>query len=553
MSSTNPGNDNMTFELRLQQEQLAAYAGSAAGVAFETVYNWNSDLHNYDSDDEEESWTHRSNRNSRRVARIDTNEATQSDSDSEQVDQQRDAASLSIDELRRQILQGNEQGDVSEADRVIFEEYFGDRLRGPTSPNGRGWQNRARIAAGERISNAIYGTSIDAIRDTSLEEPVVTSAYPPPGLCAARRRARRRIDAETERAVQAHETDRAIRTRERALALQAAHGRFSDACEDSLRTHRRSNDLNALINQLKVRATAFKEKDSAGFDAWANHITVAHACSTSKSRQHQIIQWYTRGVPGRVLRQVRRVEVYYTTEAFLKERLAESQSRAGDGRGRDRRQDLTDDDVWAGNEENLFFGYDAEKPVNGFQDYVPKGEGAAMIKHLTSNFEARKTRLQHASRQHFSVLGPMVDEFASRATLVLDEGEPASGADPALQALMRHARDALRQYRSNPPRFQSKGEPSPSAAGVHRTDGNDGNESDASDVPEIVNRMRSAAIMFAATTLHQRGGLTAEIEGMLARPQEQIAHSDDEEAPGGNVPPDGEDDDGDESMDESSD
>lgn len=119
-----------------------------------------------DSDAEGEDWALRDHYNRRRAARTNALEADNSDSDGEPVAQSHEPSTISG--LRLQIHQEAIQGDVSLADQAVFEEYFGDRYHRPTSPTGRGWQNTARIAAGARISNEVYGPSINAIRDTTL-------------------------------------------------------------------------------------------------------------------------------------------------------------------------------------------------------------------------------------------------------------------------------------------------------------------------------------------------------------------------------------------------
>jgi hypothetical protein len=507
MSFSNRDTSDMSFELRLEQEALVAEAGSAAGTLFETIYPIQRDSTadndaNGDSDQEEESWVHRGRHNARREARIHRVEADGSDSDGEYVPESHEAQT--IEQLNRIIQLETAQGNVPEADQEIFEEFFGDRYRRPTSPTGRGWQNTARIAAGERINNEIYGPSINAIIDTSLMEPFFISAGPPPGLCASRRVHQQRIDAATERVQQVAEEERTQRRLNRERTRQSNLGKMADVAEDALREHRRSHDLDAMKSELNARAMEFRGQDPAGFEGWADHITVAHACSASKSRQYQIIQWYTRGVPGRVLRQVRRVELYYTTEAYLVERLLEAHVHNGARRAPDMRHHAKDDDRWAGNKKKLFFGYDPKHSVNGFPDYEPKGEGIAMIKHCAANFAARKTRLQHASAQHLPVLVSLMDEFAVEAMAALQDAEQASAGDPALQRMFDRASDPLREYRAHPPQYQPEGESSSSVAGVGGAGGNDGNESDSSGVAPILDEFENVAILLEASEARDR-------------------------------------------------
>ena len=538
MSSAHPSDEDMTSELRLQQEDLLAQAGPAAGSAFEAIYNWNPDPLDNDSDDEEEDWSRRGRYADHRGAENNALEADGSDTGPEPVSQS--GVPSNYRELQRRVQAEEAQGHVSEATRDVFEEYFGDRYRIVTPPNGRGWQNQARLTAAQRISRGIYGRSINAVRDTTLEQPDLESASPPPGLCASRRALQRRRDAITASVMQERALVRSIQAYEDERQTHQEMGRPADQYEDALLLHRRSNDLEALRTELNARAMFFKEENPAAFDAWADHITVAHSCSTSKSRQHQIIQWYTRGVPGRVLRQVRRVELYYTMEAHLRERLLQSQVRTGARRAPDMRYHAKDDDNWAGNVKKLFFGYDPEKSVNGFQDYVPKGEGAAKINHLMVNFTARKVRLEHASRQHFSVVAAMLSVFVNKALLVLSGPEYVGGVD---QYLLRRTRESLDEYRLNPIQYRPERDDSSSAFGTHRADGHSSNDGDGSDVEAIANGIPNAARVLAGVELGERDRVREIVRAAM--------ENWDEEDTDGNVPPDDEDED--ELMDDSSD
>ena len=534
----------MNFQL---EEELSTLLGPATGI-FEATFHSNPESLN-DNSDSEESWTRRGNRTSRRTARINAMEANGSDSDGEPIAQEREVAT--IHDLRHQIRQEALQGDVSAADQAIFEEYFGDRYRRPTSPTGRGWQNSARVAAGARIANEMYGPSIHAARHTSLLARFFVSAAPPAGLCAEGRARQRRIDTEATRVAYTRRVNREMRiqngNRARILDLE----RVADEREDMLRDHRSSNDLEAMKNELNARAMAFKDEDPSGFAGWADHITVAHACSTSKSRQHQIVQWYTRGVPGRVLRQVRRVEIYYTMEQGLKVRLQQAQAQYGASVAPGAVYRTEDDEIWAGSPwaggiRQVFFGYDPVPSANGFHYYVPKGEGAAVLKHLAGNFAARKVRLQHASRQHFSLLAGMMKSFVHSALLVLSRPEYVNTVDPDVQGLIKIARDGLEEYLRNTLEYEPENESSSSAIGVQGSDGDDDNESDGSDVASIANGMLNAARILEAAALDRRDG------ARIAAFTEQFMQGGDEEGAAGSVPADGEDDGGSASMDEGS-
>jgi hypothetical protein len=175
--------------------------------------------------------------------------------------------------------------------------------------------------------------------------------------------------------------------------------------------------------------------------------------------------------------------------------------------------------------------------VNGFSDYIPKGEGVAIIKHCTANFAARKVRLQHASAQHLPVLVDMMESFVGEARAALQRAERASAGDPELRRQFDRANDPISEYRVNPPQYQPERQSSSSVAVVRGADGNDGNESDGSDVAPIIDEFEHAAILLEATGFTQR--LLA--NELLMDRLDGIAAGDEEDA--------GEDEDGDAAMD----
>jgi hypothetical protein len=371
---------------------------------------------------------------------------------------------------------------------------------------------------------------------------VVVPAAPVTGLCELDRARQRRLRQEAGRNEYVRMCNRELRLYNRARAAQLELERIADECEDALRAHCRLSDLDVMRSELNARAMAFKEEDPAGFDKWADHITVAYGCSTSKSRQHQIIQWYTRGVPGYALRQVRRVELYYTTEQYLKVKLQQAQSRYGACQVPSTVYLQEDDDMWAGSTwaggvKRVIFGYDPVGSLSGFQGYLPKGEGAAMIKYFENNFAARKVRLQHASAQHFPVLAGMMKSFVRSAFEALGASEYVFGG----------TRTPLVEYLNNPLQYQPEGESSSLLTGAHGNDSRDGNESDGSEVAPIISEMLAAA------------NVAGRIETLRLEERERTAQhgpegalSDDEEGAGGDVQADGENDSGSASMDEGS-
>lgn len=172
--------------------------------------------------------------------------------------------------------------------------------------------------------------------------------------------------------------------------------------ENELRVHRAHE--NPLIDELGRLAREWKVVDPLAWAQWVRHMTVAEHCTTSKARQLQIARWYRRKLPHDVSRAVDRLSHHYYNERLIVKELRGLQMRAGELPFAE--PALEDDDIWAEELEGVQYGLDFERPhyINAFQDYVPKGEGIDMFKHMMAHFEARKTRLQHCDEEEFEEL-----------------------------------------------------------------------------------------------------------------------------------------------------
>lgn len=392
----------------------------------------NSANDNDSSGDEQQTWLLQDTRHQRRGRQINTFDNTNSDSNGE-------APSIPRRRARSAI----------ESDRELFAQHFGNPDRRPASVSSRGWNNRSGIAQGERISNQTYGSSRSAIQNTSLEDPPSLSTGSPPGMCAERRELQARQEREATRAqrIMAEAQTMTLQARERRL-LQQLDANL-DEREDALLEHRNSGQEQSLLNELHSREQMFRASNSAAFAEWDAFVNIARNCTSSKSRQYQITQWYTGDVPSRVRRQLRRVEAYYTREAILQDRVR----RAEEENARERltqNERQRNDDVWAAT-QRMVFGYDAEDSTNGFNDYVSKGDGLEITRHLAANFEARKVRLQHASAADSALLSERMLRFVRSAVGVLDKLRDTS-EQPQSEFQQRVARIqvALAAYRRNP-------------------------------------------------------------------------------------------------------
>lgn len=172
--------------------------------------------------------------------------------------------------------------------------------------------------------------------------------------------------------------------------------------ENELRVHRAHED--PLIDELGRLARGWKVVDPLTWAQWARHMTVAEHCTTSKARQLQIARWFRRKLPHDVSHAVNRLSHHYYNERLIVKELRGLQMRAGELPFTE--PALEDDDIWAEELEDVQDGLGFERPhyINGFQDYVPKGEGIDMFKHMMAHFEARKTRLQHCDEEEFEEL-----------------------------------------------------------------------------------------------------------------------------------------------------
>lgn len=368
---------------------------------------------------------------------------------------------------------------------IVFEPDFeastpdNPTPRRAMQPSGHGWENTAMIAAGEEINRRIYGDSIDAIENTSLVEPELESSGVPQSQSALRRA--QEAAAEYQAILQrVQDSDDFMRTEQRQRRLEARTG----AALHALHTHRSSGERQRLEQELVRRAEEFAERDLDAWTEWNAFCNVARRCTSSVARRLQITQWYTgrprhsQGipVPARLLRQIRRVELYHTVEARLLRTLINAEVQDGSRPDTDARTMMRDDDnYWSGNARSYTFGYEAESIKNGFSDYQPRGEGPRLVRHIENNLLARQTRLYHAAPGDVGVLTTRLRRFADRAARELRTRQDAIRALGGVhRASLDRVQQSLQDCRSRSPEIQ---------AGNDEED--DGEESDASEVRSI--------------------------------------------------------------------
>lgn len=406
MSSNHRDFQELPYELRLARNE-AATANPMRGALLDALYAL-SLPHEDDSGDssgnESRSWGRNARRRRMAEASIDEYESGQP-----ALPQTRAAAT----------------GRTSLTERETFTEYFGDADRRAQSPSGRGWQNVADIATGERITEQEYGHSNEAFEDTSLAEPDLPEDDAEVFSHAEERRAQAAEDEVHEQNNAARNMLSLIRREQRQLArVEVTHQH-----QEALNAHRRSGEGRRAEDEFLRRAEAFARNDPEAYEEWFTFCRLAYRCSTSMSRRFQIIQWYTGGphgsihdstrrVPDNLLRQIRRVEIYYTRLARLETNLhvAQMNDRSREGRTISQMQ-REDDNAWAANAEREAFGYEEHRTPNGFSRYIPRGTGEALLRHLTANFYARETRVQHAAEVEFLELRDRMLSFVNDALL----------------------------------------------------------------------------------------------------------------------------------------
>jgi hypothetical protein len=411
-----------TFEFALASDDIAGRStlnAAVLNVVYDRTHSSENDDAN-DSGDEPPNFNSRYLRRALHRMRVDEEEASDDTSDVSE-----DVTPMDPTTYRQHAI-CNGRPVANEEDRGIYEEYFGNPNRLPQAPSGRGWENTRLIAAGARPSRLQYGRSEDAWNNTSLNPPEPTSSDPAFSRAADRRRAAREQEAhELIDRLEARQEAREERRyeqidEERWEALGA-----TAVSRTNLRLHRQSGEMERLEQELVNRIREFRQSDPEAYAEWQAFAGVANRATVSRSRQLQILQWYTGGpsgsihdparrVPQGLLRQLRRYEQWYTEEARLETSLhvaqMEDESRPELS---PRKMIAANDNYWGFHTEQVF-GYERREFRNGFSDYIARGPGggARLLDHLRANWEVREMRLLHASHTEHRELWRRMVAFA---------------------------------------------------------------------------------------------------------------------------------------------
>lgn len=401
----------LPFEAQLR---VARDTGEAMADAFARAWN-NSHAHHHDDDSgpEEWSWARTARRRVRAADAIDHVERDRENNVSPPP------TNRNYEVRRRNLDFGAAvatrfQGAASANDEFLFRPAFNRSLNLPL-PAGTGWENRARIREGMRIMHEEYGPSNVVLLDTTLDPTVPNFSGAPLQLCHSQREqlARREEGRDLVRRLRVSLFERRANMLQQARDTRIAS--YVDATENNLRQYQLLGD--AITEEFTRRIAVFRADDPTTFSAWSKHMTIAEHATTSPSRQFQIAQWFTRDVPGKVLRQLRRVEIFHTNVCILKERLRTAQVDAGEIEDEPNRQvRLRSDDAWQSDPQRYDFGWEPQETPNGFSDYNPLGESASveLAKHMLANFEVRKVRLSHAKRIEIGTLTKRMMRFIGR-------------------------------------------------------------------------------------------------------------------------------------------
>jgi hypothetical protein len=411
-----------TFEFALASNDIAGRSTLNAAVLNvvhdRTHPNENDDAN--DSGDEQPNFNSRYLRRALHRMRVDEEEASGDTSDVSD-----DVIPMDPTTYRQHAI-SNGRPVANEEDRGIFDQFFGNPNRLAQAASGRGWENTRFISAGARLSRLQYGRSEDAWNNTSLDPPEPTSSDPVLSRAADHRRAA--LEQEAHQLIDRLEARHWVREEERDEEIDEERWEALGATavnRTNLNRHRQSGEMERLEQELANRIREFRQSDPEAYAEWQAFARVTNRATASRSRQLQILQWYTGGpsgsihdparrVPQGLLRQLRRYEQWYTEEARLQTSLhvaeMEDESRPELS---PRRMTAADDNYWGFHTEQIF-GYEGREFRNGFSDYIARGPGggALLLDHLRANWEAREMRLLHASHTEHRELWRRMVAFA---------------------------------------------------------------------------------------------------------------------------------------------
>lgn len=196
-------------------------------------------------------------------------------------------------------------------------------------------------------------------------------------------------------------------------------------------------DRPALEATFKTACAAWAAKDPTAYALYWLHYKTANKCSTVGSRIWQIVLWVRANVPYDVRMAAHALADSHGEEAGVHDMTNRVKHDLGfDVAYPDYEKACLDDSLWTARKIRRQDSYCFEigeigddldlhlSSVNGFCNYVPKGEGADMLQHLAANFEARKNFLADnvadaPAYPHPRLWRPM-KKFINSAMVVLD-------------------------------------------------------------------------------------------------------------------------------------
>jgi hypothetical protein len=309
------------------------------------------------------------------------------------------------------------------------------------------WENARGIEQGRVISLAHYGPSGNVLVNTSVDDEEVFVSAGSPTQCRAHR---------ADFSFDLHLADDIESKAENARAEKKRVAAWEDEWDRQEAVMKRlRGEVPALKAALAVAADTWKANDLASFVKWEKQLANAFRCSTALPRVWQIAVRFGFGVPIEVHTAVENLAISYSEQAEIRSRIMRIQREIGFELA-DRHDSLEEklkcDDCWTVLHQEQPVGLDIPLtgPVwigtlgemshpdlislrtNGFSNYVPKGEGMAMLQHLTANLEARKgyvaeTAAYHAENYPNPDLVIPMKTFIDSAVFALDQAQAMIG------------------------------------------------------------------------------------------------------------------------------
>lgn len=269
----------------------------------------------------------------------------------------------------------------------------------------------------------------NALTNTSFEEPEIRLSSRLP-FSRSRNIARERAELATEALYERAEEMASVEARERRHRLLVEE---TDAREADMRAFRNRETERELEDELVRRIEEFAQSDPEAHRSWADHYELASRTAIIRAHLYQMLQWYTggpegsiqdasRSVPPRLLRQIRRVEQYYTHLERLEFRFHQAEFADGS-----REIEPIDEGGMASMSDHDLFGYELRSAHSAFTQYYfatfeAEGDEEARLAHVRDSFAARRIRVLHAaSEEEFDILLRRLRSFVWSALVTFSD------------------------------------------------------------------------------------------------------------------------------------